>query len=326
MKILISIIFILQISLSLATSQSYSSKTAPNGLSQNQWQSVIDLIKSDYNNHLFGSGLGLSQELQQQAYVKASNTDSGDKFAYRVAISGDIMAVSAFNEDSNATGVDGDENNDDYISSGAVYVFARTDGVWLQEAYLKASNTGSGDGFGISLAISSSGETIVVGAPDEDSNATGIDGDGSNNAANESGAVYVFKRSFGAWSQQAYLKASNTGVDDQFGIDVGISENTIIVGAKYEDNLATDAGAAYVFRFYRVEGVLSWNQQAILRASNAGNNDYFGGSVAISNSIIVVSATGEGSSATGIDGVETNNTETSSGAAYIFEKDMGSWS
>jgi hypothetical protein len=67
------------------------------------------------------------------------------------------------------------------------------DGItWTQQAYLKASNTEAGDYFGFSVSIS--GDTIAVGAHGEDSNATGVNGDQSNNNATDSGAVYVFVR------------------------------------------------------------------------------------------------------------------------------------
>jgi hypothetical protein len=84
-----------------------------------------------------------------------------------------------------------------------------------QQAYLKASNTGAGDLFGCSVAIS--GDTVVVGASAEDSNVTGVNGTQSNNSATYAGAAYVFVRSSGTWTQQAYLKASNTGAGDYFG-------------------------------------------------------------------------------------------------------------
>ena len=88
-----------------------------------------------------------------------------------------------------------------------------------QQAYLKASNTAAGDSFGISVAIS--GDTVVVGAHQEDSNASGVNGDQSDNSASGAGAAYVFTRSGGLWSQQAYLKASNAEADDGFGVSVG---------------------------------------------------------------------------------------------------------
>ena len=90
--------------------------------------------------------------------------------------------------------------------------------VWSQQAYIKASNTGGGDEFGRSVAISDN--TLMVGAIGEDSNATGINGDQSDNLALDSGAVYVFTRSGTVWSQQAYVKASNTGGGDVFGFSV----------------------------------------------------------------------------------------------------------
>jgi hypothetical protein len=71
-------------------------------------------------------------------------------------------------------------------------VFRRTAGVWAQEASVKAPNTGSFDHFGKSVALSADGSALAVGAPDEDSAATGIGGDPTNNAAPDSGAVYVF--------------------------------------------------------------------------------------------------------------------------------------
>jgi hypothetical protein len=159
--------------------------------------------------------------------------------------------------------VNGDQNNINSPHSGAAYVFVRNGTNWTQQAYLKASNTGSdftfgpGDGFGYSVAIS--GDAIAVSTPFEDSDATGINGDGSNNNAGQSGAAYAFVRSGTNWSQQAYLKASNTGVLDGFGYSLGISGNTLVSGALAESRSSSgvngnqtvcciqQSGAAYVF-------------------------------------------------------------------------------
>ena len=131
------------------------------------------------------------------------------------------------------------------------------EGGWSQQAYLKASNTDGGDQFGRSVAVS--GDTVVVGAWREKSNATGVDGDQANNSPGDAGAAYMFVRSGGGWSQQACLKASNTDGGDQFGQSVAVSGDTVVVGAIREDSNATgvdgdqannspgDAGAAYVF-------------------------------------------------------------------------------
>src|SRR5206468_3352783 len=139
-----------------------------------------------------------------QAYLKASNTGPLDEFGYSVAVSGDTVVVGAPFEDSNATGVNGNQSNNSADDSGAAYVFVRSGTNWVQQAYLKASNTDPDDKFGSSVAASAN--TVVVGAPHESSNATGVDGDGSINSASHSGAAYVFVRSGTTWTQQAYLK------------------------------------------------------------------------------------------------------------------------
>ncbi len=260
--------------------------------------------------------------LTQETYFKASNTAASDQFGSAIALSGNTMVVGALGEDSNATGVDGNGANDLAMQSGAAYVFVRSGQTWVQQAYLKASNTGQGDLFGRSVAID--GDTIVVGAPAED---------GAGNAALGSGAAYVFTRSGATWSEQAYLKASNAENDDAFGGSVAISGNTVVVGASGEDSSATTvngsqangadgSGAAYVF----LRTGSTWNQQAYLKASNAQAFDSFGGSVGVSGETIVVGAAGEASNATGVDGDQTNNTLPASGAAYVFFRSSGSWS
>jgi hypothetical protein len=106
--------------------------------------------------------------------------------------------------------VNGDQSNNDSQQSGAAYVFVRSATSWSQQAYLKASNTGVVDYFGVSVSVSD--DAVVVGASLEDSNATGVNGDQNNNSATSAGAAYVFVRSGTNWSQQAYLKASNTAL------------------------------------------------------------------------------------------------------------------
>ncbi len=89
------------------------------------------------------------------------------------------MAVAAFNEDNNATGIDGAQSDNSANNAGAAYVYTRdAAGVWSQQAYIKASNTDAGDNFGWSAALS--GDTLAVGAYLEDSAATSIAGDQSN--------------------------------------------------------------------------------------------------------------------------------------------------
>jgi hypothetical protein len=133
--------------------------------------------------------------VKSSTYVKASNTGASDYFGQSVALSADgaTLAVGANYEDSVATGIGGDQTSNAAGNSGAVYVFRRSaGGVWAQEAYVKASNTGAVDLFGSSVALSGDGATLAVGAYQEDSVATGIGGDQTSNGASASGAVYVF--------------------------------------------------------------------------------------------------------------------------------------
>jgi len=238
--------------------------------------------------------VGSSGTWIQQAYLKSSNPGANGYFGYSVAISGDTVVVGAAGEGSN---------------SGAGYVFVRTSGTWSQQAYLKASNAGKSDQFGASVAID--GDTVVVGAQGEDSNATGVNGTESDDSGfGDSGAAYVFVRSSGTWTQQAYLKASNTGANGYFGWSVAVSGDTVVVGAVYESYEFSQSGAAYVF--VRTSG--KWSQQAYLKASNAGTDYYFGSSVAISGDTVVV---GEMHESYGFF---------QSGAAYVFVRTSGKWS
>jgi hypothetical protein len=109
-----------------------------------------------------------------------------------------------------------------------------------QSAYIKATNTEAGDAFGWATALSGDGNTLAIGAPGEDSNARGIGGDQANNNATDSGAVYVYRRSAGAWMLEGYLKASNAEAGDRFGTSLSIENNgsTLIVGADGEDSNA----------------------------------------------------------------------------------------
>jgi cysteine-rich repeat protein len=276
----------------------------------------------------------------EQAYVKASNTDSEDWFGYSVALSGDgnTLAVGSVQEDSNATGIGGNEANNFALKSGAVYVFVRNGVMWSQQAYVKASNTDKVDGFGFIVALSDDGNTLAVGALAEDSDAKGIGGEKDNNSAENSGAVYVFVRNGVMWSEQAYVKASNTDSDDYFGSSVALSDdgNTLAVGAVLEDSNATGiggkkddnsafwSGAVYVF----VRNGVMWSEQAYVKASNTDSEDRFGSSVALSDdgNTLAVGSVREDSNATGIGGNEADNEAGDSGAVYVFVRNGVMWS
>src|SRR6185503_13601433 len=137
------------------------------------------------------------------------NAQFDDQFGNAVAISGDAIVVGAMREDSTATGVNGDASNNGIRDAGAAYVFQRNGTNWTQSAYLKASNTDrteESEFFGISVAIS--GNLIVVGARNEDSGATGVNGDGRFNTEVNAGAAYAYEFNGTTWAFLAYLKAS----------------------------------------------------------------------------------------------------------------------
>ena len=131
---------------------------------------------------------------EQQAYIKASNTDGGDTFGISISLSanGNTLAVGASNERSGATGINGDQNENLAPSAGGVYVFRRMGSLWEQQAYVKASNTDAGDFFGDEVSLSADGNTLAVGARNETSGATGINGDQADNSVDIAGAVYLY--------------------------------------------------------------------------------------------------------------------------------------
>ena len=296
--------------------------------------------------------------IRQTSYLKPSNPGMGDHFGcggaldghagVGIAISGDgnTVAVGAPHESSSATGVNGNQNNDSTYNSGAVYVFTRAaNGGWTQQAYLKASNTGQSDHFGYVVALSADGSTLAASAFWESSNARGVNGNQRDDSIPQAGAVYVFTRSGGRWSQQAYIKASNTGEagegdsigdGDQFGFSLTLSDdgNTIAVGAVSEDSGATgingnqadnsqvSAGAVYV---YARTGT-TWAQQAYVKPSNTRGGHQFGYSVSLNadGNMLAVGSYDEGGGSREINGPQ-EQTRNGSGAVYIFGRNAGTW-
>ncbi|MCC6216752.1 MAG: hypothetical protein IT376_17970 [Polyangiaceae bacterium] len=278
-----------------------------------------------------------------QAYLKAPNAQAFDFFGRPVSISGDTVVTAATGEGSNQTTItNGPTASGDNSASGAgaVYVFVRASEVWAQQAYLKAPNAGGSDAFGEALAISA--DTIVVGAPLEDSNQVTVTNGAtasSDDSAADAGAAYVFTRAGTSWSAQAYLKPPNAQADDGFGTSVALDADTVVVGAPQEssgqgtvtngptaatDDAKSHAGAAYVF----VRTGTEWAQQAYLKASNVGAVDGFGTSAAISGDTVVVGASFEASSQTTITNGAAGSSDDSAfqaGAAYVFVRTGTTW-
>ncbi|MBM3949797.1 MAG: hypothetical protein FJ312_11295, partial [SAR202 cluster bacterium] len=180
-------------------------------------------------------------------------------------------------------------------NQGSAYVFVRSGATWSQQAKLTASDGGTEDRFGDSVAVS--GDTAVVGARGENS---------------AQGSAYVFVRSGATWSQQAKLTASDGAEDDVFGISVAVSGDTAVVGALFDDvGSNDDQGSAYVF----VRSGATWSQQAKLTASDGAARDQFGYSVVVSGDTAVVGAGG--------DDIGSNGDQ---GSAYVFVRSGATWS
>ena len=296
--------------------------------------------------------------LKQIAYLKAPNAEAYDHFAcggsnqghtgtpVAMSADGSTIAVGAPFESSAASGVNGNQNDNSMYASGAVYVYVRQGDSWMQQAYVKASNPGQSDHFGSSVALSRDGNTMAVAAHWEASAATGINGNQNDDSIPQAGAVYVFTRRGTSWTQQAYIKASNTGrpdkgdVDvgdgDQFGYSVALSGdgNTLAVGAITEDGAAqqingnqhddsaTSAGAVYVF----ARTGTTWAQQAYIKTSHMGAGDLLGFSVALSfdGNTLAATAFDEDGSGKGFNPPQ-DNASINSGALYIFTRQNGAW-
>lgn len=181
----------------------------------------------------------------------------------------DLVANAAFGT---AVGADGDT----LIASapgtepGAVYVFVANGGGWTQQAKLTPTGGNVGERFGIAASLS--GDRIAVGA---------------DHANSRAGAVYVFVRNGGAWTQESRLTADDALGNDAFGTSVAIDGDTLLVGAPVKHRASPVSyanGAAYVF----TRGAGGWTQQAKLTDAAGANGEMFGFSVDLAGTRAVI--------------------------------------
>ena len=118
-------------------------------------------------------------------------------------------------------------------NSGSAYVYTRSGTIWNEQAKLTASDGAANDEFGGKVAIS--GDTIAICARQDDDN------------GNNSGSVYVYKRSGTTWNEVGKITPSDGSGNDQFGKDVAISGNNVVVGSHKDADNGADSGSAYVF-------------------------------------------------------------------------------
>jgi hypothetical protein len=246
---------------------------------------VVGAYKNDSNGSDCGAAyvyeLSGPYWLQRQK-LTPSDGQANDRFGRSVAIEGNTIVVGSYYGDSN------------YQDTGSVYVYTRTGDAWTQQQKLIAPDAATDDRFGCSVAIDNN--TIVIGNYNDDSQA---------------GSASVFTSIGSTWSFQQKLTASDAYAGDFFGNSVAIDNNTIIIGAPYDDYPGnTDAGSAYL---YQRQGT-TWVEQYILRASDGGPSHHFGFSVALDGNWAVIGAyEGDADIVSG------------AGAAYVFNKTGSNW-
>ena len=198
--------------------------------------------------------------LQQK--LPTPDMPDSDLFGFSVALSADGNTA--------LVGAQGGTGPVDTQVPGTAYIFTRSEGVWSQQAMLTASDRQVGDHFGVSVALSDSGDTALIGAY--------VDDVGANT---NQGSAYVYQRSGSVWTEQAHLISSDGATEDYFGRAVALSSdgNTALIGADFKViNGNTRHGAAYIF----TRAGAAWSQQTRLTDVNGDAYSWFGASLALS--------------------------------------------
>jgi hypothetical protein len=173
-----------------------------------------------------------------QAKLVAPDRSAQDHFGRWVTVDGDVVGL----------GSPGDDLSNNRTDAGSAHLFVRSGSTWSNHVKLTAPAAMGGDAFGFRLEIN--GDTLAVGAPDDDTAA------GSN-----AGSAFIFTRSGTTWTLQLQLFQPGASATDQFGRGVAVSGETLIVGAPYDDNATgIDAGSAFAF----VRSGTNWTLQATL--------------------------------------------------------------
>jgi hypothetical protein len=217
--------------------------------------------------------------------LTASDGDSSDVFGRAVAL-GDRYAVIGASDDDNGRGKD----------AGAVYIFTRSGENWIEQIKILTKDGAEGDYFG--YAVAADGDYVVVGTPWDD------------DKGDQSGSAYILKRDGTSWTQQAKLIPSDGGADNRFGIAVDISGDYVLIGAFFDNDFGTRSGSAYIFKR---NGTI-WSEQAVLKANDGAEGDWFGVSVSIDGDYAVVGSR-----------YDDNEKGIDAGAAYLFKRDGSIW-
>ncbi|MCP5043832.1 MAG: hypothetical protein GY944_22620 [bacterium] len=214
--------------------------------------------------------------------LTASDAHMGALFGGAIAMDGDRLAVAALQDDEAAA------------AAGAVYILQRDGSQWVEDQKLVATDASALLRLGNAVALD--GSLAVAAARTADDNGTGA------------GAVYVFRRAGGVWTQEQKLLASDGEADDGFGASVAVSGDVIAVGASGDDDAGSEAGAVYVFRF----GGVTWAEEEKLTAADGAAGDRFGRAVGTDGTVISV-------------GAPHDDGPTDSGSGYVFRYNGATW-
>jgi hypothetical protein len=233
--------------------------------------------------------------------LSAPDTQPEDNFGYTAAIDGDFLVASA---PGMALPDEGDEASAAGGSggplAGAVYVFQRQGGKWMEGVKLMAADAQAGDQFGLRVALSA--DTLAIGAPYK----------WVSSGGNAAGAVYVYQHQGDAWTQQARLTAPDGAPFDLFGSALALRGDTLAVGARSADSRSgRNAGAVYVYQ--RQGG--DWSLQATLAAEDAAGSDFFGHDLVLMEEALLVGAPGH----------DERASDDNFGAVYIFRRRGDAW-
>ena len=211
----------------------------------------------------------------QDSKLVASDGEAGDLFGESVVVESNVLVVGAPGH-----GIEGTAG-----SAGAVYVFRYDGNSWVEEQKLSASDGGGAFGGSVSIC----GDVIMIGAKSSQGN---------------NGAAYVFRYDGSAWVEEQILTPSDTGINDWFGSDVSLEEDVALIGKVYDDELADNAGAAYIFKY---DGNI-WTEDKKLTAFDGAYTDLYGQSVALSGETAMV----------GAPHADHRGVHDNPGAAYIY--------
>lgn len=188
--------------------------------------------------YVFERSAGVWNQVQK---LQNFDREDWDRFGCAVDIDSNVLVVGAYSEDEEEDGVSNELTN-----PGSAYLFERNlAGTWMPTQKIVPNDRNSGDHFGYSFALEDT--LLVVGTHSDNHDELGA------NYLEDAGSAYIFEKNAGTWSQFQKIDASDRAEFDEFGISVGLSGHTVVIGAFQQDydavggNLMADAGAAYFF-------------------------------------------------------------------------------